>query len=521
MEWIVLGFKKGMYQLVSKTPKKDETSGLLPKGSYLTVDLDEDSKVILRVDDSAQHEPYSPSPMIIDMDLSPMYQDQKAVNIVEAYPVKYLTNRTDGLIDPVPAQKKAKRSSQDEVDAALEVKENDNGPIVFPATIHAGQNQLLLDDELNIITTRLPEEMFYHQIQICGKTGSGKTVASKYLAQHFVEEVEGAVLAINVKDWDFLQMDQASVVKSPRVADEWKQLKESARGIENTTIYYPATIDINSLQDRVTHEITEKITLGVKAIEPESLAGLLQGISGPGEQQLPDIFRHWINNEYESDNIFDDFVAYFSSAQENRVFPTENVRGREDTMTMHRGTFDNVLRNLQSATEFFDNEDSIMLDYDDILVEGKLSVINVAGNRGIQFGSILLRHLLKRIVEAKSSLLSPVPILVIIDEVHQFYHTDSSKEALDELDVICRTGRSQKIGVIFSSQNQDDLPRGLSSVINTKIFFKTDGISSRVFNIPTNEIQSLDKGFAVCNIHDMTQLKIVKFPLSFSGVFEQ
>jgi DNA helicase HerA-like ATPase len=188
---------------------------------------------------------------------------------------------------------------------------------------------------------------------------------------------------------------------------------------------------------------------------------------------------------------------------------------------MHRGTFDNVLRNLQSATEFFDNEDSIMLDYDDILVEGKLSVINVAGNRGIQFGSILLRHLLKRIVEAKSSLLSPVPILVIIDEVHQFYHTDSSKEALDELDVICRTGRSQKIGVIFSSQNQDDLPRGLSSVINTKIFFKTDGISSRVFNIPTNEIQSLDKGFAVCNIHDMTQLKIVKFPLSFSGVFEQ
>ena len=520
MEWIVLKYKKGgMYQLVSKTPKKGEVSGLLPKGSYLTVELAKDKKVILRVDDSSQHEPFSPSPVIIDMDLSPMYQDQKAVNIVDAFPVKHLIKREDGLIDPIPPQKIAKRSSQSEIDAAMEVEKT--GPVVFPATIHGGQNHLLLDDELNIITTRLPEEMFFHQIQICGKTGSGKTVASKYLAQHFVEQMEGAVLAINVKDWDFLQMDQPSVVKSKPVEDEWKQLEESPRGIDSSTIYYPATIDINSLQDRVNLDICERITLGVNEIEPESLAGLLEGISAPGAQQLPDIFRHWKNHTMEENDTFDDFVAYFSLAQNNRVFPTENIRGRPDQMTMHRGTFDNVLRNLQGATEFFDNEDAMILDYDDILVEGKLSVINVAGSRGIQFGSILLRHLLKRIVEAKSSLMSPVPVLVIIDEVHQFYHTDSSKEALSALDVICRTGRSHKIGVIFSSQNQDDLPKGLSSVINTKIFFRTDGISSRTFNIPTNEIQSLSKGFSVCNIHDMPQLKIVKFPLSFSGVFEQ
>ena len=39
----------------------------------------------------------------------------------------------------------------------------------------------------NYITARLPEDMFFHQMMVCGKTGSGKTVALKYLAQYFTE----------------------------------------------------------------------------------------------------------------------------------------------------------------------------------------------------------------------------------------------------------------------------------------------------------------------------------------------
>ena len=83
MLWIVLGEDKGRIKLVSKST----TSGLLPKGAYLTVKGGE-SEFILRVDESAQKEPYSPSPMIIDMDLSPLKQDQKCQNIVYAYRVR-------------------------------------------------------------------------------------------------------------------------------------------------------------------------------------------------------------------------------------------------------------------------------------------------------------------------------------------------------------------------------------------------------------------------------------------------
>ena len=67
------------------------------------------------------------------------------------------------------------------------------------------------------------------------------------------------------------------------------------------------------------------------------------------------------------------------------------------------------------------------------------------------------------------------------------------------------------------------MPRGLSSVINTKIFFKTDISPARSHGITasTEEVENLQKGFAAVNIHDLSQVKFIKFPLSYSGVFEK
>lgn len=518
MSWIVLGEENGKIKLVSKSHSDNETPGLLPKGSYLTIESeDSDSKFILRVDESSQYEPYKPSPLIIDMDLKGLYGDTKCQNIVSAYRIKDITNRDDGKIDFIPPQSLARRSTQSEIDIAFGA--STQGPKVFLATIHSGQNQLLIDENKKFITACLPEDMFFHQILICGKTGSGKTVAMKYFVQYFIEQMEGAVLTINVKDIDFLRMDQESRTRSAQAKREWNVLNEAPHGISNCTIYYPANTSIDAYKG-VNKKITQKITLDVKTIEPESLTGLLQNISEVGAQNFPDIFRYWQQNERKTNGKFGDFVDYFLHGQSNPTFSTLNSRGDVSTVNLHRGTFDNISRNLNAALEFFDNEDAKTIDYSDILYPGKLSVINVAGQKGIQFGSILLRHLLKRIVMAKSQNTSSVPVLVIIDEVHQFYNTESSREALGDLDTICRTGRSQKIGVVFASQNQNDIPRGLSNVINSKIYFKSDGVSGNLFSVSSDEIQTLAPGFAVCNVHNISQLRTIKFPLSLSGVIE-
>ncbi|HII94311.1 MAG TPA: ATP-binding protein [Candidatus Methanofastidiosum sp.] len=518
MTWIVLGEENGRVRLVSKTKSEKERPGILPKGSYLTVEgsdgkTEERTKFILRVDESSQFEPFKPSPLIIDMDLSGLYGDVKCQNVISAYRIKNISTREDGKIDFIHPQTLARRSTQEEVDIAFGAI--DKGPKVFLATIHGGQNQLLIDENLRLITTKLPEDMFYHQMQICGKTGSGKTVAMKYLAQYFVEEMNGAVLAINVKDIDFLKMDQPSKTESKSIQNEWQMLGKEPHGVDNCTIYYPANTKITAFKG-INYNIAKKITLNVKEIEPEALTGLLQNITEVGAQNFPDIFRFW-QTEKKGES-FSEFFKYFQKGRENPIFKTLNTRGDTSEVKLHSGTYENILRNLNSSLAFFDNADAESLDSDDILSIGKMSIINVAGENGIQFGSVLLRHLLKRIVSAKSQQKSDIPILVIIDEVHQFYNTESSREALGDLDTICRTGRSQKIGVIFASQNPNDLPKGISNVINSKIFFRSDGMSGQFFGISSEEAQSLDPGYSLVNIHNVPQLKVIKFPLSLSGV---
>jgi DNA helicase HerA-like ATPase len=521
MKWIVLGEEKGMIKMVSKSG----TDGLIPKGAYLTIEKG-DNKFILRVDDSKQDEPYSPSPLVIDMNLKPMLQDQKCQNIIYARRVKDLVERVDGLIDFIPALSVARRSNQEEIELALGGGSKNNGPTVMLSTIHSSRSQLLTDENKNPIIINIPENFFYHQIMICGRTGSGKTVASKYLAEYFTEVLQGAVIAINVKDDDFLHMDKPSRTSKKDVLKEWEVLGLSPVGLENYTIYFPANIDFKTVRN-INEKKCKKITLDVKSIDPEALSGLIRGISDIGAQSLPSIFRYWqqLESKKNANYRFVDFVNYFSLAQnDGKSFRTMNIRYEESSeITLHSGTYNNILRNLNNAVDFFDNPNSETIGADDILQNGKMSVINVAGQKGVEFGAILLRHLLHQIVETKSQRRSDVPVLIIIDEVHQFYNNESSKETLGDIDTICRTGRSQEIGVIFSSQNPSDIPRGLSSVINTKIIFKSDSstVKAQGINFNTEELENLRTGYAAVSIHNLSQVKSVKFPMALSGVFEK
>ncbi|MFA5303305.1 MAG: helicase HerA-like domain-containing protein [Candidatus Nanoarchaeia archaeon] len=511
MEWIVLGEKNGKIQLVSKS----QVSGILPKGSFLTIE-DENKKFILRVEGSIQEQPYSPNPMIIDMDLSSLIQDRKCQNIIVAYRIKDITTREDGLIDFIRPQSLARRSTQEEIDLAI--GSNKKGPRVFLATVHSNQNQLLIDEKNNFMTTQLPEDMFFYQLLVCGKTGSGKTVALKYLSQYFVEEMGGAVLAINVKEADLLTMDKPSNIKDITIQKEWKTLNFIPRGLRNFSIYYPASADISS--KKINKKLAKPVTLNINEIDPESFTGLLQNITDIGAQNLPNIFSYWKEHEKKDDDKFKDFIDYFNNASnDNCIFKTLNLKGDISEVTLAKSTFNNISRNLDNVSSFFDNDQAVSLSAKDILQPSTFSVIDVVVKNGTQFGAILLRDLLHKIVEEKNSD-NNVPILIMIDEVHTFYNSQSMSNALGDLDTICRTGRSKKIGVVFSSQNPQDLPKGLSSVINTKIFFKTEATSAKLLGmtVNTNEVENLKAGFCVCSIHDVPQIKTIKFPLSLAGV---
>lgn len=525
MKWIVLQERAGKIILTSK---KSSQSGLLPKGSYLTIDMsltnpDDQRKFVLRVEESEQTAIYSPSPLLADLNLGLQEADRECKNQIKAHRIFDYSTRDDGLVDYIVPQSLARLSNQDEILKATESEKN-NGPALFPATVHSSRCQKINDSNGDPVKLKIPEDVYWHQIQISGKTGSGKTVATKYLAQHFVEnEIKsdgvnsyGCVLAINVKDVDFLKMDKPSETTSSAVLKEWDALGIGASGVQNYEILFSAHEDINSLTSQgVNGNLCRPITLNASKIDAEALLGIVENLTELASQALPDIYRYWQHN-YPNQK-FSNFLDFIEDCKDQDYnFQTRDVAQREGTTRLNASTANAMISRLKNANKYFENDAGNEIDAQDILQEGKLTVIDVA--RSIEFGSIVLRFLLNRIVKEKTENNNNIPILIIIDEVHQFYKSSSSRNALGDLDTICRVGRSKKIGVVFSSQNINDIPSGLTSVINTKLMFKTDEIGKKINGISPDDIQSMKSGYCITNIHGIPQLKLAKFPLSKSGV---
>lgn len=520
--WIVTGTKKDMITLVSSK----KVDAILPIGSYLTVTDSKNVKHILMVEQSYQKSLFEPSPLVVDAELPLVRQDQECKNIILAREIRQFPLSSDGMFSFTKPNETARRTTQKEIDEIFTSKE---GYPVFLATSFLRQNSTLKDDSRNLIYVRIPLDSLYLQTMICGQTGSGKTVAMKYLIEQFLKHENGAVLAINVKSIDLLTMDQPTTIEDvalkKQTEEEWKTLGFSKSEIDEFKIYVPASKQKH--KEGVSLEKVRMITLRTRDLEPNSLLGVLQNITDRAAEALPNIFRYWKENFPEETDKFRNFISWFRTRanKENKyMFPTISQAGEESEVPLHPGTCTAILRSFESAIDFFDSQegDCLPIREDHIMVSGKLSVIDLSNKDTIIFGAVLLRHLLSKIYEAKAvkGHYSDLPVLVVIDEVHHFYGSGASVQALEELNAIARMGRSEKIGVIFASQNPQDLPDGLTSIVNTRIFFRSLENVSRRFSIKgfSVELSSLESGFAAMSSVALPQVRFVKFPISLMGV---
>ncbi len=522
--WIVTGAEKDLITLVSSK----SIDGILPVGSYLTVTAEDGIKHILLVEQSHQKSLFEPSPLVVDADLPVLTQDQECKNIIHAREIRQYPLRNDGLFSFIKPNQKARRTTQQEID---EIFVSKTGYPVFLATNFMGQNSTLREESGNLIHVKIPFESLYLQTMICGQTGSGKTVAMKYLIEQFLEHEQGAVLAINVKGIDLLTMDQLTTLKNPKlkkqIPEEWNAIGLSEKELGEFSIYVPSTEQKH--KEGVNPQNVRPITLRTRDLEPTALLGVLQNVTDRAAEALPDIFRYWKDRVHHESPIFRNFISWFktyASKEQEYTFPKLSQVDEEGTIPLHPGTVSAILRSLEAATGYFDHTDDncVAIREESIMVPGKLSVIDLSNKDTIVFGAILLRHLISKIYDAKARMgkYPDLPVLLIIDEVHQFYGSNASKEALEQLNAIARMGRSERIGVIFASQNPEDLPNGLTSIVNTRIFFRTLGDVGRKFDVRnlSIELSSLESGFAVMSNVALPQVKFVKFPLPIRGVVD-
>ncbi len=519
--WIVTGTEKNLVRVVSS----EQVDGLLPIGSYLTVTDETKMKHILYVEESTQKSLFEPSPLIVDAGLPVLSQDQECKNIILAREIRQFPLREDGMYNFIKPNQKAMRTTQDEINEVFHITD---GYPLFLATHYLKQNSILRDDHGKLIHVKVPFDSLYLQTMICGQTGAGKTVAMKYLIEQFLNHEKGAVIAINVKSDDLLTMDKPTTIANDdfnkKIKKEWRDIDTTYKEINNFSIYIPH--QQHKPKEGISNDKVVKITLRASDLEPNSLLGVLQNVTDRAAESLPNIFRYWKDLDPNPKKTFREFIIWFrtKARRENSyLFPTLSHVGEESEITLHPGTCGAILRSLEASSSFFDSpyEDCLAISEDNLLIKEKLSIIDLSSKETLVFGAVLLRHLLSKIYESKAILgETDIPVLIVIDEVHQFYRSNASEEALKELNAIARMGRSEKIGVIFASQNPDDLPKGLTTIVNTRIFFRSIGNVGRKYGVNDAGVDliSLESGYAIISNVSIPEIRLVKFPMSTRGV---
>jgi len=514
MSWIVIGQSKGLIELKSRKSEGSQ-DGILTVGSFLTVE-NEDSKVILRVEETHQVDPFGPTPLVVEMDIGGLEQDVKCYNKILARRLKHISKRDDGKYDFIPARSEVRLSNEDEIKIALNTA--DNGPTIFPATLFSGENNLIQTDNKGFVNIHLNEEMYWHQTVILGKTGSGKTVAIKHLAEHFVNNMEevGCVIALNVKGADLLHMEKPTNKTTDKIFKEWDAIDLQPKGINNFVIYSPSGSEDPRERYKNIGATTERITLQTSEIDPEAMLGLLrEQMTDIAARWFPDIFRRW--QEDNPNGIFKEFLEYFDA--QGNDFDIQDVNGVRRNESLPGGSVGVIRRAITYASRFFDG-DATPVNVSDFLEPGKFSSIDLSGTNAIDFGSVFLRHILAKILEAKQREEYDLPVLIIIDEAHKFHKKgQATSEALKYLDEICRTGRETKVSVMFASQDSSTIPSGILDIVNTHIVFRNSNkpTASRM-NVTLEEMKSLEDGYAVADIYGVRNLKYIKFPMAVSGV---
>ena len=91
MSWIVVRQSKGLIELKSKKSEESQ-DGILTVGSFLTVEI-EDSKVILRVEETHQVDPFGPTALVVEMDIGGLEQDVKCYNKILARRLKHIPKK--------------------------------------------------------------------------------------------------------------------------------------------------------------------------------------------------------------------------------------------------------------------------------------------------------------------------------------------------------------------------------------------------------------------------------------------
>lgn len=146
----------------------------------------------------------------------------------------------------------------------------------------------------------------------------------------------------------------------------------------------------------------------------------------------------------------------------------------------------NVVRgriNRLRRTEIFDNRAADPLPFDAMLQPGQTTIVDLSDSESTMINNLAIANLLQGIANAQEQAYrrataagaSPTPVVIIIEEAHEFLSSERVKQMptlFEQVARIARRGRKRWLGLCFVTQLPQHLPDEVLGLVNNFVLHK-------------------------------------------------
>lgn len=342
------------------------------------------------------------------------------------------------------------------------------------------------------VTTDINNKNFLpRNIGVFGTVGSGKSNTTQVIIEEAVN-AGWAVVVIDVEG-EYVKMNEATTDQNLKNI-LYKKYGITPVGVESFQVYVPQSghseaqspisfkvpisqidpfvladlMELSEPQARLLEAMIEKLNRIGGSKNPSNRLGVLANPSC-GDQEK--------TTKFTLQTLIDGLTS------NNMLIPgqREDVVGALRSKLYRLGTSQMLDWNATAGT----NE----LPVDDLLVEGKLSVLDVSEtddrSRNIAIAHTL-QSLFERVIQTEVGSLMPngkvrPKVLVVIEEVHTFVSKSNAtkmRSVLDSLQVISRRGRKRWMALTLVSQQPGHVPEELFELANTRFIHQLKSVAN-------------------------------------------
>ncbi|MCS3924672.1 ATP-binding protein [Methanosalsum natronophilum] len=337
------------------------------------------------------------------------------------------------------------------------------------------------------------EPLIFRHALICGSTGTGKTFVGKNIIRQFISdnvrysirdpaikgEFQPCVVILDPQD-EYSQIKEDNPEMPQDYVDQMNTVKIEHGGVPKTKTF-TAKIGNDRSYSPTTSASNKEFTVPFEIVR--SNHWLLHGAE-MNENQIYGLER-LINDYFNSKQgnySYNDFIDFVTDIDNKKEYT-------EDTNIIHEATYDSIVRRIDNnhyRNVFDQGADKITDILDQIFVPGQVSLFPTEYISSTKSRDILILTLMTLIVDNKlknngEKVIKDTPIILTLDEAHRYLSNARSIQAraiVGKFTDAARQGRKESLGLLFITQDPQDIADTVMKQINTKIVLNLNNESA-------------------------------------------